>query len=445
MNAHRASRTRARIGLVAVLLAVTGASASRAEDAPPVAPPAAAPTPPAIPDPAEPEPYGRTPDALVPHKGAGAPASRFFLTPPTYRGPGADDPEPADVTEVRFGVLAPLSGVDAPIGRRIVDGYTLAIEDANAAGGLRPGVPFRLLPADENDTWGAAGNALVELTTHRGCLAVLGALDDQNSHVMTRVLLKLNVPMVNTGGTDPTLTEHMIPWLVRLRPDDRQAAYLLARRIFLEANHQRVVFFRGTDRYARQGVGELADAARRLGRPVALEVRYGPDDTTFKKQVERIQEVKPDAVVMWGRPAATGRALAALRAAGVTVPVYGPDRLVDADFLAAAGAAAEGITLTSPLDPTRTDAAWTTFRDRFAARFGYAPDHHAATAYDGAAYLVAATRRAGLNRVRVRAALFEPATYAGVAGDVRFDVNHNDVRALSIVRVKDGAFVYGAP
>lgn len=440
MDAHRASRARARLGVVAVLLAVAGAPASRAGDAPPAGAPA-----PAEPSSSAPAPYGATPDALVPHRGAGEPASRFFVEPPTYRGPGADDPEPADVREVRFGVLAPLSGVDAPIGRRIVDGYTLAVEDANAAGGLRPGVPFRLLPADENDTWGAAGNALVELTTHRGCLAVLGALDDQNSHVMTRVLLKLNVPMVNTGGTDPTLTEHNIPWLVRLRPDDRQAAYLLARRIFVEAGHRRVAFFRGTDRYARQGVGELADAARRLGHPVALEVRYGPDDTTFRKQVERLQAVQPDAIVMWGRPAATGRALAALRAAGVTVPVYGPDRLVDADFLAAAGAAAEGVTLTSPLDPTRTDAAWTAFRDRFRARFGYVPDHHAATAYDGAAYLVAATRRAGLNRVRLRAALFEPTTWAGVAGETRFDVNHNDVRPLAVVRVKDGAFVHGAP
>lgn len=421
-----------------VTFVLLGGAVARAEDAPP-APPA----PPAAPD--GPVAYGETPDALVPHKGAGEPASRFFLEPPTYRGPGADDPEPAGLTEVRFGALVPLSGIDEPVGRRIVDGYTLALEEANAAGGLRPGVPFRLLPVDENDTWGAAGNALVDLTTHRGCLAVLGALDDQNSHVMTRVLLKLNVPMVNTGGTDPTLTEHNIPWLVRLRPDDRQAAYRLARRIFVEEGKKRVVFFRGTDRYARQGLGELADAARRLGHPIALEVRYRPEDTTYVKQIERIQQVKPDAIVMWGRPAPTGRALAALRAAGVDAPVYGPDRLVDADFLAAAGAAAEGITLTSPLDPTRTDPAWTTFRDRFAARFGYAPDHHAATAYDGAAYLVAATRRAGLNRVRVRAALFEPVTYAGVAGEVRFDVNHNDVRALSIVRVKDGAFVYGAP
>ncbi len=120
---------------------------------------------------------------------------------------------------------------------------------------------------------------------------------------MTRVLLKLNVPMVNTGGTDPTLTEHNIPWLVRLRPDDRQAAYRLARRIFVEEGKQRVVFFRGTDRYARQGLGELADAARRLGRPIALEVRYRPEDTTYVQQIERIQQVKPDAIVMWGRPA----------------------------------------------------------------------------------------------------------------------------------------------
>ncbi len=111
-----------------VTFVLLGGAAARAEDAPP-APPA---------PPAGPVAYGETPDALVPHKGAGEPASRFFLEAPTYRGPGADDPEPAGLTEVRFGALVPLSGIDEPVGRRIVDGYTLALEEANAAGGCGP-------------------------------------------------------------------------------------------------------------------------------------------------------------------------------------------------------------------------------------------------------------------------------------------------------------------
>ncbi|HVG94226.1 MAG TPA: ABC transporter substrate-binding protein, partial [Planctomycetota bacterium] len=173
------------------------------------------------------EPYGGTPEDLRPHRGAGEPLRRFFLEPPAYRGPGAEEPDPEDLTEVRFGVVLPLTGIDAPVGRRMRNGHLLAIEEANAAGGYRAGLPFRLLETDENDTWGAAGNVVVDLATRRGCWAVFGALDDQNSHVMTRVLLKINVPMINTGGTDPTLTEHNIPWLVRMRSDDRQISYRL--------------------------------------------------------------------------------------------------------------------------------------------------------------------------------------------------------------------------
>jgi branched-chain amino acid transport system substrate-binding protein len=387
--------------------------------------------------------YGETPDALVPHRGAGEPARRFFQEAPTYRGPGADDAEPADAKEVPLAVIVPMSGIDAPIGRRMRNGYALAIEEANAAGGLRPGVPFRLLEADENDTWGAAGNALVDLATRQGCYAVLGALDDQNSHVMTRVLLKINTPMVNTGGTDPTLTEHMIPWLVRVRPDDRQAAYRLATRIVSTDRRERVAFFRANDRYARAGIGELADALRRLGHPVALEVRYGPDDRDFGRSVEALRQVKPDAIVMWGRPAPTGRALAALRAGGIDVPVYGSDRLVDPEFLAAAGAAAEGLLVETPLDPTRTDPAWDAFRARYRAKFGADPDHHAAYAYDGASMLVAAVRKAGLNRVRIRAALYDMPTWTGVTGPVAFDITHNNVAPGVLARVEGGVFRFG--
>lgn len=386
-------------------------------------------------------PYGETPDFLVPHRNAGEPATRFFRAPPVYRGPWLYDPVPDDFAEVRVGVIAPLSGHDQVVGRRVRNGYVLAFEEVNLEGGYRPGVPFRLLERDEHDTWGAAGNALVELVTRQGCVAVLGAMEDEASHVMTRVLLKLGIPMMNTNGTDPTLTEHMIPWLVRVRPDDRQAAYLLARRIFLADRRERVVYFRANDRYARKGIGELSDAARRLGKPIALEMRYPHVETDLSRQVERLAAAKPDAVVLWGRAAPTGRALAALRAGGVTVPVYGPDRLVDPDFLAAAGPAAEGLVVAVPFDARQDAPAWAAFRERYRARFAAEPDHQAAYAYDGARLLLETIRRVGAHGARVREALFAMPTVAGVGAPIRFDVNHNNVSPMRLARVERGAFV----
>ncbi len=422
--------------LVAPLLALSLARPLPlpAEEGPPAAP---APQP----GPGAPA-YGGTPPGLVPFAGEGEPARRFFAEPPAFRGP-ADAGQ--TVGPVRVGVIAPAGGPDGAAGRALLAGLTLALEEANAAGGAGPGRPFELVVRDENDTWGAAGNALVDLMRGPGVVAVVGAFEDAQSHVMTRLLLKLEVPMINTAGPDPTLTEHAIPWLVRVRPDDRQAGYRLARRLFQEERRERVVVFRSNDRYGRTGVRELVDAARRLGHPVLLEQRFEAVEGDLSRQVGALRALRPDAVVLWGRPEPTARALKALRLLGVDAPVYGPDRLADPAFLAPAGAAAAGATLAVAFDPARGDPAFTAFAGRDAARFQRPPEALAAYAYDGFALLAQAVRQAGTSRTAVREALFRVRTMAGVSGPIVFDVTQNNVTPMRLVRVRRGALVPDEP
>jgi branched-chain amino acid transport system substrate-binding protein len=258
--------------------------------------------------------------------------------------------------------------------------------------------------------------------------------------VLSRVLLKVELPVVNTAGTDPTLTEHAVPWMLRVRPDDRQSGYRLAHKIFVEDARRRVAVFRANNRYARMGIGELVDAARRLHQPILLEVRFEDYDTSFETQIERLREVDPDAVVLWGGAAQTGRVLAALRAAGLTAPVYGPDRLVDPAFLEAAGAAAEGLVVTYPFDPGTREPRWMEFVGRYRRRWGEAPDAVAAYAYEGTRYLIRAVREAGLNRVRIRDRLFAAEEIPAVTGTLRFDTTQNNVSPVILGRVEGGEF-----
>jgi len=392
-------------------------------------------------EPAAPRRYGDTPEDLLPHRGFGEPARRFFTEAPTFRGPGVYAADAARKDAVLFGVIAPLTGDDCELGRRMLDGITLAVEDANAAGGFAPGVPFAVSVRDENKSWGAAGDAAVDLVTNEGAAALVGAFEDSASHVMTRVILKLEVPMMNTAGTDPTLTEHMIPWLVRMRPDDRQTCYALARRIVEQDRRERIVVFRANDRYARAGIAEFNDAVRRLRHPVLLEERYLASETSWPAQIERIRAARPDAIVVWSRAAAAGRVVRALRDAGLRQPVYGPERLADDAFVRAAGDAAEGVVCTYPFDPRRTDPVWTAFGGRFRARFGRDPDPVASYAYDGVTYLVQAVREAGLDRAKIRDRLFAHATLAGVTGVARFDTTHNNVLPPLFGHVEHGKFI----
>lgn len=386
--------------------------------------------------------YGDTPDRLAPYRGAGEPARRFFVEAPVYRGPGRDDPAPPDLKFLTLGLVAPLTGPDSYAGVSIVRATQMAVEEANAA--RAPGsLAFRVVALDEGVRWGQAGDAVVDLVTDHGALAVLGAYEDANSHVITRVILKTQVVNVNTGGVDPTITEHAVPWVLRLRPDDRQTGYRLVRKVFDEDARKRVVMFRSNDRYGRAGVREFVDAARRSGRPVPLEVRFEAKETDFASRIERIRGAEPDAIVMWGRPGPAGAAVRALRAAGITAPVYAADRIVGDAFLVAAGAAAEGVVFTYPMDPRTGGRGWPEFRAKWTARHGEEPDCIAAYAYDGARMTIEAIRTAGPNRARIRDAMFAPRTWEGVTGTIRFDTTQNARREPVLGRVSNGRFVFG--
>lgn len=382
--------------------------------------------------------YAHTPERLRPYAAAGEPARRFFTAPPEFRGPGRDAPPPEDLTAVRIGVLAPRGGRYAPRGERMLRGVNMAIDEANAAGGYADGLPFELIVRNESQSWGAAASEAVDLVHDQGVVGLIGALDDAASHVVTRVLLKIEVPLVNTGGVDPTLTEHAIPWLVRVRPDDRQACYGLALRVFDQDARRRVVVFRENSRYARVGIVEFVDAARRLGHPALLEVRFETDETEWAPLFERIRSARPDALFVWGDGPAAGRALAELRKAGIDLPVYGPERLTDRECLDVAGAAAEGVVFTRPFAPEDGGALWTAFAKRYDELFGEAPDVEAAYGYDGARRLLDAIHEAGPNRVRIRDALFARRDWSGVTGPSRLDTTGNVVREVVIGHVANG-------
>jgi branched-chain amino acid transport system substrate-binding protein len=389
------------------------------------------------------ERYGGTPEEVAPFRGV-VPQRDFFVEPQVYRGPGRDDPPPEGLTKVVLGLITPLNGYDAVAGRRILRAVEMAIDEANAAGGFGESkLPFALAVRDEGARWGQAGDAMVDLVAEDGAWAVLGGYEDQNSHVVTRVVLKAQVANVNTAGTDPTLTEHNIPWVIRNRPDDRQTAIRLLRKVYKEDGRRRAILFRANDRYGRTGVKEFTDSARRYGHPIPLETRYEMNETDWASRIERIRAAKPDAIVFWGRPGPTGAALRAVREAGIDLPCYGTDRLVDPRFLAAAGSAAEGFVFTFPFDPAQCGEPWETFRKAYVARTGEEPYADAAYAYDGARMVIDAIRKAGLNRPRILDALSKDPTYTGVTGTAHFDVTMNNVSKMTIGHVEKGRFVLG--
>lgn len=388
--------------------------------------------------------YGRTPDRLLPYRGFRAPYVEFFKDRQPFLGTGRDKLPPSDLESVRIGVLAPLDDVspEAVMGRRMLQGAQLAVEEANAAGGYQ-GLPFELVIRDDVGPWGASSNKFVELND-AGVWAVLGSIDGQSTHIALRAALKLEVPLVTSGSTDPTLSETRIPWFVRVNADDRQNSYALASYIFNRLGLRRVAMVRANTRYGRVGVAEFKDAARRLQKPLLLELRWGPGDRDFSTQLARIDDAGADAVVLWGDSEDMAAVVRQLRERGMDQPVFGPDRMAAPEFVRAVGAAGEGVVAVDLWYPERADPLLRGFEQRYRDRFAEEADAMAAHAYDGMRLILDAVGHAGLNRVLIRDALSALEEHAGVTGRIPFDATLNDVGPVYLATFEGGAFHYFA-
>ena len=402
--------------------------------------------------------YANTPDEFLPYREL-HPYKDIFTTPTAFRGTGRERPEPTHLSEVRIGFIAPLEYRDGPIlppgfrsgvdknnpkilfGRHMLRGATLAIEEANRAGGYK-GRPFRMIKRTDLVLWGQTSNELVKFAFEDSVWAVLSGIDSNHNHVLSRTTLKTEVPILNAGSTDPTLVEHAIPWFVRCINDDRQNSYILLDYIYRVKGFTRVALLRVNDRDGRVGVMEFVQGARRLAHPVLMEKRFVNGDADFHDQILRIQESSPEAVVLWGNPKETGLAVRQMREMGVKQPVFGFDRMAHPAFLQTAGSAAEGVIVVSTCNPDRDDPLWQGFRRRHKERFNEEPDAYAAHAYDGMNILIGAIRKGGLNRALIRDALFSLKTYPGVTGEIVFDTNMNDISPPWLAVVQGGGFRY---
>jgi ABC-type branched-subunit amino acid transport system substrate-binding protein len=385
--------------------------------------------------------YGNTPDKQVPYGNYQEAYKKHFIEEQAFTGAGREKPEPKGLKEVRIGVLAPLEGnVLVPQGIQLLQGATLAMEEANAKGGYK-GTPFKILAHNDVGLWGAAANEIVKMGDE-GVWAILGTIDDINSHVGIRVALKLEIPWMNTSDPDPTFTETNIPWVLRCIADDRQSSYALVEHIYKEKGLKRVAVLRANNRYGRVGVMEFRDAALRVGNPIVLEVRYEDGETEFDAQLERMENSNPDAIVLWGNALEMGLILNRMRELGMDYPVFVSDRGVNPLFIETAGKNANGIVTTCQYNPKADIPELKTFQKNYKARFGQEPDVFAAHSYDGMNMVIDAIKKVGLNKYLIRDELVGLKKYKGITGEIIFDASWNDIGRIFMAEIKDGDFVF---
>jgi ABC-type branched-subunit amino acid transport system substrate-binding protein len=415
--------------------------------------------------------YGKTPSEYQPYNRFVKPYRLYFIDTLEYTGHGREKPEPLNIDTVKIGFVGPIIDEDsdtigdlkeiklkanqrvirwdgyqashlAPIGKKMLQGATLALEQANERGGYRSKLPYKLVVRNDNGNWHSSGRELITLTYKDKVWAVLGTVDGANSHIAIRVALKAEIPVMNTADTDPTFVETSIPWAFRCITDDRQMCYLLADFAFKKLKLKRVAALRASNRYGRMSIDEFRDAATRLGYPFIAELQYQDGDTDFKNQLERIQSLNADAVITYGNARESAMILKQMREMGMDQWYLGSDRMVGDEFLNIIGENHSKIVGAYPYDPTSESSAYLKFKSDFKNRFDENAETYAAHAFDGLNMIINAIEKAGLNRALIRDELAAMNDFQGVTGKKDFDAVYSNRSPAKLAILKNGKFKY---
>ena len=366
----------------------------------------------------------------------------------------------ADKT-IKIGINLPFTGADAHDAELIKDGALLAIDEANAQGGVS-GYKIEVLLLDDGtatagqyDPAQAATNAR-KMVADKAIVAAIGPQMSGSGKAMSPILSQGELATITPSSTNPDITDPKFAG--QYRPKGKPIYFRTVTTDAFQgpnmANYYadvlKVKSVYVLDDSGAYGVG-IADTfqeqAEKRGIKVLGRDQLNPKETDYSTTLTKIKSLNPDALY-YGGVAQAG--VKVVKQASDILPKMtkgGGDGLYGAEILRGAGfPAAEGwyATIAAPNILENPEAA--PVIERFAKKYGQQPENYSITAYDGALVILDAIKRVAasgkeVTREAIRDAM-QTARVETIQGEITFDENGDlQNRVISVFRiVKDDKY-----
>jgi branched-chain amino acid transport system substrate-binding protein len=340
---------------------------------------------------------------------------------------------------VKIGQVSPLTGPQAHLGKDNDNGARLAIDEANARsvtlGGQK--VKFVLLSEDDQadpKTATIVAQKLVDAQVK----GVIGHLNSGASIPASKIYHDAGIPQISPSATAIKYTDQGFKTAYRTMTNDRQQGRVLGEFLVKKMGGKRVAIVDDRTAYGQGLADEVGKAVKLSGGELVAREYTSDKATDFSAILTSIKGKNPDVLFFGGMDPQGAPMAKQMQSLGLKAKFLGGDGLQTTEFLKLAGAAAEGVTASSPGLPIDSMPGGKAFRDKFTAKYG-AIQTYAPYAYDAVTAMITAMERAGSAEPARYLAELPRIRFAGVTGEIGFD-DKGDVLggAITLYRVKAG-------
>jgi branched-chain amino acid transport system substrate-binding protein len=345
---------------------------------------------------------------------------------------------------ILIGLVGALSGPEAELGQSIRDGALLAIEQANAQGGVR-GRPLELRAYDSQGRPEEAARAAVRLVSQDGAVLIVGADTSGSTLAMAPVAARAQVPLISPTATSPRVTAEGGPYVFRVCFVDSFQGTALANLARDEGFGRMAVLSDVKSDYSVGLAHEFEERYLAIGGTLVGKATYAQGDSDFRAQLTRLKGLRPEALFIPGYYADAASIALQARQLGLLVPLLGGDGWDSVTALVALGGqAVEGSQFTTHFSPDNPSPSVQSFLRAFQTRFAHPPPSGSALGYDAARVGLEALRNAPApGGPALRDAVARTASFDGVTGLITLGQNRDAVKSAVVVRIRGGraAFV----
>ena len=353
----------------------------------------------------------------------------------------------AQAEEIKIGVAEALTGPVAKYGVPIKNGFVLAAEEINAAGGIK-GNKIHLVVEDEQAKKEEAINVFKKMIFQDKVLAIFGPTLSNSAFASDPFANAQKIVVFATSNTADGITA-IGPYIFR---NSIAEADILPKVIAVATKKlklKKVAMIYGNDDSMTKSSHEIflkAVQAEKL-QIVTVET-FAKGDIDFSAQLTKIKNLNPDAVVCAALVEEASNIILQARKLGLPdkVKFIGGNGFNSPKLIEIAGKAAEGSVSGSPWFLDDPNAKNQTFVKAYTKKYSTPPDQFAAQAYD-ALYILAegikAIKLSGnleKDRTALRDSLAKVKNFKGVGGPFSFNEHRDAEQKGRVLYVKNGKF-----
>ncbi len=355
---------------------------------------------------------------------------------------GCGEKPPSDGSKiVRIGQVSPLTGPQAHLGRDNDNGARLAVEEINSQGLTIGGEKIRLeLKSEDDGADPKTATTVAQKLVDEGVVGVVGHLNSGATIPASKIYSDNSIPQISPSATAVAYTAAGYKTAYRVMTNDAQQGSVLGNFAVAKLGAKKVAIIDDRTAYGQGLADEVEKAVKAAGGEIVAREYTSDRATDFMAILTSIKGKAPDLVFFGGMDPQAAPMLKQMKQLGMNAKFLGGDGAQTPQFIALAGADAEGALASNPGLPLNVMPGGQAFKSKFEAKYGKI-QNYSPYAYDAVYVMVEAMKRANSTEPAKYLAELPKTDFPGVTGHIRFDTK-GDISggAVTVYQVKNGAW-----